>query len=116
MFPAGGVSTATRLLGSVCDLSWKPFTATLIARTGARVLPVHFPGHNGLLFQLASRVSLTLRLGLLMRALTRRVGSRVPLQVGEPIAADEVLGAGDREAQLAWLRARVYALGGRRER
>ena len=49
------------------DPGWRNFTAKMIARSGATVVPVHFTGQNSRLFQLASHLHPTLRLGLLIK-------------------------------------------------
>ncbi len=68
IFPGGGVSTSERpLKGPAVDLPWAPFTAKLLRMSKATVVPVFFVGQNSRLFQLASHLSLTLRLSLVFR-------------------------------------------------
>ena len=109
IFPAGGVSTA-KPLGRAVDPPWTPFVSTLITNTEATVLPVYFPGQNSWLFQIASHVSLTLRLGLLAFEATRRLGKHIDLVVGEPIPFDALRHHGDRKSLINDLRTRTYAL------
>ncbi len=112
IFPGGGVATSERPLGrSVFDLPWHPFTAKLIRATRATVVPVLFSGHNSRLFQVASHVSLTLRLSLMFHETARRIGSRLDVAIGEPIPYDALAGIEDREELVAELRRRTYALG-----
>ena len=68
IFPGGGVSTSERpLKGPAVDLPWAPFTAKLLRMSKATVVPIFFVGQNSRLFQLASHLSLTLRLSLVFR-------------------------------------------------
>ena len=74
IFPGGGVSTSERpLKGPAVDLPWAPFTAKLLRQSRATVVPVFFVGQNSRLFQLASHLSLTLRLSLVFRETARRI-------------------------------------------
>jgi putative hemolysin len=71
IFPAGGVATATKGYGRATDLPWKMFPARLIQAAQASVIPMHFAGQNGRMFHIASKLSLTLRLSLLVREFKR---------------------------------------------
>jgi hypothetical protein len=72
------------VLDGAVDPAWKLFTAKAIRRAGATVVPVFFEGQNSRLFQLASHVSLTLRLGLLFNELRNKIGSAVAVRIGAP--------------------------------
>lgn len=111
IFPGGGVATTERALSRpVLDLPWHPFVAKLVQGSRATVVPVHFSGHNSRLFQLASHVSLTLRLSLLFHETARRIGTRMDVAVGAPIPFAELSGAASRAALVDALRCRTYAL------
>jgi putative hemolysin len=111
IFPGGGVATTERALSRpVLDLPWHPFLARLVRSSRATVVPVHFSGHNSRLFQLASHVSLTLRLSLLFRETARRIGTSVEVGIGRPIAFAELEPIGETSAFLDDLRKRTYAL------
>ncbi|KIT17271.1 lysophospholipid acyltransferase family protein [Jannaschia aquimarina] len=113
VFPGGTVSTPMRPFGEARDPVWRGFTAKLIRASGATVVPVHFDGANSRLFQLASHVHATLRLGLLIREFRARTDGPVRLSVGAPIGPDEIAAQGGTKADLmAWLRSRTYAAGG----
>ncbi len=45
--------------------------------------PVYFAGQNSRLFQLASHISMTLRLSLLFKEVHDRIGGDIPLRIGE---------------------------------
>jgi len=124
VFPAGGVSTAPDKLGRkpAIDAPWGLFTAQLIQRTKATVVPICFSGQNSRLFQIASHVSLTLRLSLIFREVKKRIGTILKVAVGEPIPFVELASFGDRQEIVDDLRRRTYALAqqfaadGKRER
>ena len=111
IFPGGGVSTSEKpLKGPAIDLPWAPFTAKLIRASKATVVPVYFTGQNSRLFQLASHLSLTLRLSLVFRETARRMGSNLEVRVGKPIPYSEYEHLEDRVAFVEMLRQRTFAL------
>jgi putative hemolysin len=111
IFPGGTVSTALRPFGRPMDPSWRRFTARLIAKSGASVVPVYFEGHNSRLFQIASHLHQTLRLALLVNEFKTRVGAPVRVVVGRPLdPAALAAHAGDARALMDFLRAETYRL------
>jgi putative hemolysin len=112
IFPAGGVSTAPDRLGRrpAIDAPWQPFAAQLVQRARATVVPIWFGGQNSRLFQIASHISLTLRLSLLFHEVKHRMGTTLAVGIGLPIAFDEISRIKDRQALADELRARTYAL------
>ena len=109
VFPAGGVATAKKVFGRAEDLPWKMFPAKLIQSAQANVVPVYFEGQNGRLFHLASKVSLTLRLSLLIREFRKLSGATIAVRIGGVIPWAE-LDAGDRKTIMARLHAAVFAM------
>ena len=59
IFPGGTVSTAEKPFGKPLDPHWKTFTAKMIAKSGAAVVPIYFGGSNSRLFQIASHLNQT---------------------------------------------------------
>jgi putative hemolysin len=112
VFPAGGVSTAPDRLGRLpaVDAPWQPFVAQLVQRSKATVAPIWFGGQNSRLFQIASHVSLTLRLSLLFHEVRARIGASLPVAIGAPIPFAEIAHIKDRQAMADLLRMRTYAL------
>ena len=109
IFPGGGVSTTERpLKGPAVDLPWAPFTAKLIRPSRATVVPVYFVGQNSRLFQLASHLSLTLRLSLVFRETARRIGTALKVRVGRPVPFDEIAHLEDRTVLVQELRKRTF--------
>ncbi|WLS02356.1 lysophospholipid acyltransferase family protein [Shinella oryzae] len=109
VFPAGGVATAKNVFGRAQDLPWKMFPAKLVQAAGAHVIPVYFEGQNGRLFHLASKVSLTLRLSLLIREFRRLSGSTITARIGATIPW-AALAASDRKGIMARLHDAVFAM------
>ena len=112
VFPAGGVSTAPDRLGRrpAIDARWQPFVSQLIQRSRATVAPIWFGGQNSRLFQIASHVSLTLRLSLIFHEVKTRIGTALPVAIGAPIPFEELAPIKDRQAMADLLMARTYAL------
>lgn len=113
VFPAGGVSTAPDRLGRrpAVDADWQPFTAQLIQRAKATVVPVCFSGQNSRLFQIASHLSQTLRLSLIFHEVRNRMGTSLPVAIGDPIPFARLSHIKDRHALASDLMNRTYALG-----
>ena len=90
VFPGGTVSTAARPFARPMDPGWRNFTARMIAKSDATVLPIYFDGQTSRLFQLASHLHSTLRMGLLLKEFRNRVDTPVRIVIGAPIPAHEI--------------------------
>ena len=111
VFPGGTVSTAATPFGRAMDPEWRRFTAKMVARSGATVVPIYFDGQNSRLFQLASHLSVPLRMGLLMHEFRARVDRPVQAIIGDPIAPDTLAQfRADPKSMMDFLRERTYAL------
>ena len=112
VFPAGGVSTSPDKLGRhpAMDAPWQPFTVQLIQRSKAVVVPIFFGGQNSRLFQIASHMNQTLRLSLIFKEVRDRIGTILPLAIGDPIDGAELAVSTDRKAVAHDLMERTYAL------
>ncbi len=111
IFPGGTVSTAAKPFAHPMDPGWRGFTARMIAKSRATVVPVYFEGHTSRLFQIASHLHTTLRMGLLIKEFKRRVDTPVRVVIGQPIGRD-VLDpmAGDTKNLMDFLRRATYEL------
>ena len=110
VFPAGGVATAPKGFGKAEDLPWKMFPAKLIQAARANVIPVYFEGQNGRLFHLASKLSMTLRLSLLIREFKRLSGTTISSRIGAMIGWEELSAYADRKDLLARIYDSVFSL------
>jgi putative hemolysin len=82
----------------------------LIQRSEATVVPIWFGGQNSRLFQIASHVSLTLRLSLIFHEVKTRIGTSLPVLIGAPVPFASIAAIRNRQALADELRARVYGL------
>lgn len=111
IFPGGTVSTAAKPFSRPMDPGWRGFTAKMIAKSQASVVPVYFDGHTSRLFQLASHLHVTLRMGLLIKEFHKRIDTPVRVVVGDPIPRSTLAQyAGDTKSLMAFLRAKTYEL------
>lgn len=111
IFPGGTVSTAAKPFKRPMDPGWRTFTARMIAKSGAAVVPIYFDGHTSRLFQLASHLHVTLRMGLLIQEFRRRVNTPVRVAIGAPIDPAELQArSGDGRAMMDFLRKATYEL------
>jgi len=110
IFPAGGVATASNPFGNAEDLEWKPFTTKLVEKSQASVLPIYFHGQNSTFFQIASKISETLRIGLLVYEVNNKCNSCIQVEVGDQIEFEELTHLVDSQARTDVLRNRVFAL------
>ncbi|UWR08825.1 lysophospholipid acyltransferase family protein [Ruegeria sp. B32] len=111
IFPGGTVSTAAQPFAHPMDPGWRGFTARMVAKSNAAVVPLFFDGHTSRLFQIASHLHVTLRMGLLIKEFKKRVDTPVDVVVGQPIGRD-VLDplAGDTRKMMDFLRKATYEL------
>ncbi len=111
VFPGGTVSTGAKPFSRPMDPGWRSFTARMVAKSDASVVPLYFDGHTSRLFQIASHLHSTLRLGLLIKEFNKRVDTPVDIVVGDPIGRD-VLDpmSKDAKAMMDFLRKATYEL------
>ena len=111
IFPGGTVSTAQKPFSQPMDPGWRGFTARMVAKSGATVVPLYFDGHTSRMFQIASHLHYTLRMGLLIKEFAKRVDTPVRVAIGHPIPADQIAArAGDSKAMMDFLRKATYDL------
>jgi len=93
------------------DPGWRNFTAKMIARSNAAVVPIYFDGANSRLFQIASHIHQTLRLALLIKEFRKRVDEPVRVAIGQPIPREAIERyRGDVRRLMDFLRAETYRL------
>ena len=111
VFPSGVVASSDSMFGPVLEREWNVFTAQMIRRSGARVVPIYFPGRNSRAYQIANRVSATMRQSLLLHEVVRSCNNPQRPVVGPAItrAQMEMLD-GDPRGFMAWLREHTLAL------
>jgi len=90
LFPAGAVAHSKTFFGPAIEGEWNPFTAKMLARSGATVLPIYFPGKNSRAYQIANKLSATLRQGLLLHEIRRALNKPQHPVIGDPKHAEEI--------------------------
>ena len=112
VFPSGVVASSDTLFGPVIEREWNVFTAQMIRRSGAQVVPIRFSGSNSRLYQIANRLSPTLRQGLLLHEVVRSCNHPQAPVVGAPIPAERMrMLDEDPRGFMVWLRAHTLSLG-----
>ena len=112
IFPSGKVASSETMFGNVVEGDWNPFTAKLIQKSGADVLPVFFPGSNSQLYQIANQISATLRQGLLIYEVVHAMNKPQSPLVGSLIKQDEIAPwKSDPRGFMRWLREQTLELG-----
>lgn len=111
IFPGGTVSTARKPFGYPMDPGWRTFTAKMIAKSGATVVPIFFQGHNSRLFQICSHLHYSLRTSLFISEFRKRTNSPVQMVIGQALRQDDLdKYAKDPRAMMDFLRAATYNL------
>ena len=112
VFPSGVVASSDSMFGPVIEREWNVFTAQMIRRSGAKVLPIYFPGSNSRAYQMANRVSATLRQGLLLHEVVKSCNHPQKPVVGKVIDDERMkMLETDPRGFMSWLREHTLALG-----
>jgi len=105
LFPSGVVASANAMFGPMVEDEWTLFTAKMIRTSGARVVPLFFPGANSRWYQMASQISATLRQSLLIYEIVKACGKPQKPILGTPFDDEEVKERlKDPRACMAWMR------------
>ena len=116
VFPSGMVATSKTAFGPVVEEEWNPFTAKLIRKSGAQVVPIYFPGENSRWYQVANQISPVLRQGLLLHEVVHALNKPQAPVVGHPISPDRIAEFDDDpRGFMAWLRNETLSLADRIE-
>ena len=113
LFPSGQVATSVDFFGAAIEAEWNVFTAKMVQRSGAVVLPIFFPGQNSRAYQIANKLSPTLRQGLLLHEVAYALNKPQGPVIGAPISRAEIEPwAANPRGFVAWLREKTLALKG----
>jgi putative hemolysin len=105
LFPSGVVASSTSMFGPMVEDEWNLFTAKMIRTSGARVVPLFFPGANSRWYQMANQISATLRQSLLIHEIVKACNKPQKPIVGAPFDDAEVKERlKDPRACMAWMR------------
>nr|WP_235607995.1 lysophospholipid acyltransferase family protein [Roseovarius indicus] len=112
VFPSGVVASSDSMFGPVIEREWNVFTAQMIRRSGATVVPIFFPGSNSRVYQAANRISATLRQSFLLHEVVKSCNHPQRPVVGKPIDAEQMkMLQSDPRGFMAWLREHTLKLG-----
>ena len=111
LFPSGVVAASDTMFGPAIEAEWNVFTAKMIRRSGAQVVPMRFPGQNSRAYQIANKISPILRQGLLLHEIVHACDKPQGPIVGAPLSPEQMAAhADDPRGFMAWLRAHTLAL------
>ncbi len=111
LFPSGVVMSSDTWFGPAIEREWNVFTAKMIRRSGARVVPIYFPGSNSRAYQIANKVSPIFRQGLLLHEIVRSCNKPQAPIVGKPLTEEQMASLEtDPRGFMAWLRAHTMSL------
>lgn len=111
LFPSGVVASSETWWGPAVEAEWNVFTAKMIRRSGATVVPVKFPGQNSRAYQIANKLSPMLRQGLLLHEIVHSCNKPQGPIVGHPVTQEEMdAHSEDPRGFMAWLRDRTLSL------
>lgn len=111
LFPAGKVATSTGWWDDPVEAEWNVFTAKMVQKSRATVLPIYFPGQNSRLYHIADKVSATLRQGLLLHEITHALNKPQAPVIGRPIPPEDCAKwASNPRGFCGWLRETTLAL------
>ncbi len=114
IFPSGEVAHYKPGKG-VNESPWSAHVGSLVRRTQATVLPVYFPGQNGMLFHAAGLVHRKLRTGLIFREFLGRKHAPTEMRVGSPIPFSKLKKFTDNESLTQYLRLHTMVLAKRKK-
>lgn len=112
LFPAGEVSHIDFSRGGITDPEWSDTAVRLACRVNAPIVPVRFSGNNSALFHVLGMVHPTLRTAMLPHEFWNKRGRTVSMSIGYPIHAEILSRFENERAATAFIRNRVYSLGG----
>jgi putative hemolysin len=112
LFPSGVVMSSDTWMGPAIEREWNVFTAKMIRRSGARVVPIFFPGSNSRWYQWACTISPILRQGLLLHEIVRSCNKPQAPIVGKPLTEEQMARLEtDPRGFMAWRRQHTLDLG-----
>ena len=111
LFPAGVVMSSETWFGPPVEREWSLFTAKMIRKSGAKVVPIFYPGHNSRAYMIANKISAILRQGLLLHEIVRSCNKPMAPVVGAPLTDEQMVTLEkDPRGFMAWLREHTLAL------
>lgn len=111
VFPSGEVSSFDRRTLRVRDPAWSASIAALVRKTNATVVPMFFPGHNSVAFNLVGFLHPRFRTSFLPRQIANKKGRTVTVRIGTPLTTKALEPFSMDDVQLIkYMRFRSYLL------
>ncbi len=111
IFPSGVVATSATAFGPVVEAEWNVFTAQLIRRSGATVVPIRFRGHNSRAYHIANRMSATLRQAMLLHEVVHVCNKPHGPVIGDPLTEAQMARLKtDPRGWISWAREHTLSL------
>jgi len=111
LFPSGQIASSKGWFDPAEEAEWGPFTAKLIRRSKARIVPIFFPGKNSRYYNWANLISATLRQSMLLHEIANARKKPQKPVIGDVIERAEIDAFQGKTTEfMAWLRNRTLAL------
>ena len=111
LFPSGVVAASETWFGDAVEAEWNPFTAKMIQRSKAQVVPIYFPGQNSRWYHMANRFSATLRQSLLLHEVAHAFDKPQKPRVGKALSREEIESwSSNPRGFMNWLREKTLGL------
>lgn len=111
LFPSGSVAVADSMFGPAVEGEWNVFTAKMIRKSGATIVPCFFTGSNSRWYQIANKISPILRQGLLIHEVVYSFDKPQAPIIGNPITPDQWEERIKKPREfMTWLRDRTLSL------
>ena len=111
LFPSGVVATSETMFGPAIEAEWNVFTAKMIRKSGATIVPCFFQGANSRWYQIANRISPVLRQGLLIHEVVHSFDKPQAPIIGRPLTPEDwEPRIGNPRQFMAWLREHTLSL------
>ena len=111
LFPSGTVASSDTMFGPAIEQDWNPFTAKMVLRSNAVVVPIRFQGQNSRWYQIANQISPMIRQGLLLHEVVYALNKPQAPIVGQVVGRDEIAQWADNpRGFMAWLREKTLGL------
>lgn len=111
LFPSGVVASSDTWWGPAIERDWNPFTAKMILKSGANVVPIRFAGANSRAYQIADKVSATVRQGLLLHEVVHALNKPQRPHVGHAFDPQDIAARASAPRELmSWMRLETLAL------
>jgi putative hemolysin len=90
LFPSGVVMSSDTWFGPAIEQEWSVFTAKMIRKSGATVVPIFYPGSNSRWYQIANKISPILRQGLLLHEIVKSCNRPMAPVIGAPLTTEQM--------------------------